>query len=231
MKNITLSQLNEMLQSGVRDFSDCLFDHLDLRGMDLSGCCFDLSDFRSCDMTGAKMCHSTFRNAFFSGSILRDADFRGAVLESADLRGCDMGNADIRGADMTSSALYKADLSGLITDETTINFHMKCPENGTFIGWKVCYGRKVVMLLVPEDAQRVQGTRREIRVDKAKVLTIKSIDLKENYTEAHAYVDESFIYKKGEMVYAVGFDPDRFTDSAGGIHIWLSREEAVAYLG
>ena len=70
MKNITLSQLNEMLQSGVRDFSDCLFDHLDLRGLDLSGCCFDLSDFRNCDMTGAKMCRSTFRNAFFSSSTV-----------------------------------------------------------------------------------------------------------------------------------------------------------------
>ncbi len=220
-----------MLESGVRDFSDCLFDNLDLHGRDLSGCHFDRCDFRSCDLTEAKMSRSTFRNAFFGGTVLRDADFTNAVLESADLRGCDMCNADIRGADMTSSALYKADLSGLITDENTINFHMKCPEKGAFIGWKVCFGRKVVMLLVPEDAQRVQGTRREIRVDKAKVLTIKSVDLKESYTEAHAYVDENFIYKKGEMVYAVGFDPDRFTDSAGGIHIWLSREEAVAYLG
>ena len=63
------------------------------------------------------------------------------------------------------------------------------------------------------------------------MLTIKSPDYKTIYNEAHAYVDENFIYKKGEMVYAVGFDPDRFTDSAGGIHIWLSREEAVAYLG
>ncbi|MBQ7086000.1 MAG: pentapeptide repeat-containing protein, partial [Clostridia bacterium] len=133
--------------------------------------------------------------------------------------------------DMSSSALYKADLTGLITDESTKNFHMRCPEKGAFIGWKVCDGRKVVMLLVPEDAQRVQGTRREIRVDKAKVLTIKSPDYKTVYTEAHAYVDENFIYKKGEMVYAVGFDPDRFTDSAGGIHIWMNREEAVAYLG
>jgi len=231
MKNITLSQLNEMLFCGVRDFSDCIFDSLDLGGRDLSGCCFDRCDFRSCNLAGANLSYSTFHNAFFGGSVLENADLRHACLESADLRSCNMKNADIRGTDMSSSALYKADLSGLITDENTKNFHMRCPEKGAFIGWKVCYGRKVVMLLVPEDAQRVQGTRREIRVDKAKVLTIKSPDYKTIYTEAHAYVDENFIYKKGEMVYAVGFDPDRFTDSAGGIHIWMNRDEAVAYLG
>ena len=231
MKNIIPAQLNEMLSCGVRDFSDCLFDSLDLTGRDLSGCCFDRCDFRGCNLTNANLSHSTFRNAFFGGSILRGAILAGASLHSADLRGCDMTSADISGADMYSSALQDARLDGLIYDEDTRYFAMRCPEKGAFIGWKVCYGRRVVMLLVPDDAKRVQGTRNEIRVDKAKVLTIKSVDLRENYTDAHAYVDESFVYKKGEMVYAKGFNPDRFADSAGGIHIWLSREEAVAYLG
>ncbi|MBR4878419.1 MAG: pentapeptide repeat-containing protein [Clostridia bacterium] len=231
MKTITLAQLNEMLSCGVRDFSDCLFDSLDLSGRDLSGCCFDRCDFRGCNLTNANLTASTFRNAFFCGSILRGTLFIRASLHSADLRGCDMTDADISGADMYSSALQDAKLDGLIYDENTRYFAMRCPEKGAFIGWKVCYGRRVVMLLVPEDAQRVQGTHNEVRVDKAKVLTIKSVDLRESYADAHAYVDENFVYKKGEMVYAVGFNPDRFADSAGGIHIWLSREEAVAYLG
>ena len=46
-----------------------------------------------------------------------------------------------------------------------------------------------------------------------------------------AYVDENFVYRAGEMVYAKNFNPDRFVDSGGGIHVWMTREEAIAYLG
>jgi hypothetical protein len=49
--------------------------------------------------------------------------------------------------------------------------------------------------------------------------------------DAHAYVDENFVYRAGEMVYAKNFNPDRFVDSGGGIHVWMTQEEAIDYLG
>lgn len=95
----------------------------------------------------------------------------------------------------------------------------------------LCFNRRIVQLLVPEDARRVSGTTNEVRVDKAKVLTIKSVDYRESYEEAQSYVDENFMYRKGEMVYAENFVAESFIESGGGIHVWMTREEAIDYLG
>lgn len=235
MRKIKIEELQELILKRDAEeqilLEDCLFENMDLSGWDLHGIVFDRSDFRNVNLAGANLSGCTARNAFFGDTSLRGANLTEAVLCSADFRGCALSNADISGADMHASALFKADLTGIKTNQNTKFFHMRCPEKGAFIGWKVCYGRRVVMLLIPADAKRVQGTHEEVRCEKAKVLTIKSIDLTEQFEEAHSYVDENFIYRRGQMVYAGNFNPERFVDSAGGIHVWLSREEAVAYLG
>lgn len=235
LKKIQLEELNGLLfrrDAGEKiELNDCLFDGLDLSGYDLHGISFDRTDFRNVNLNKANMSGCTALNAFFGGSTLHKTNLTNADLSSADFRGCDLSEADIRGAEMYCSALYRADLSDLITDETTKHFHMRCPETGPFIGWKVCYGRRIVQLLIPADAKRIQGTWDEIKCEKAKVLTIKSADFKINYDEAHSYVDENFIYKRGEMVYAVGFTGNRFEESGGGIHVWLERDAAIKYLG
>ena len=213
------------------ELHDCLFDGLNLSGMDLHGISFDRSDFRNVNLDGANMSFCTAHNAFFGGSSLRGTNLMNSTLCSADFRGCDMLGANICGSDMHYSSLYRANLTDIKTDEHTKYFHMRCPTEGPFIGWKVCYGRRVVQLLIPADARRIQGTWEEIKCEKAKVLTIKSPDFKTNYDEAYSYVDENFIYKRGEMVYAKNFTGNRFEESGGGIHVWLERESAVAYLG
>lgn len=213
------------------DLHESLLDGLDLSGWDLHNINFNKSDFRGVNLDGANMAYIKADNAFFGGSTLRGTNLSGAYLHSADLRGCNLSGADISGADMFASALERADMAGLKTDEKTKFFHLYCPEKDPFITWKVCYGRRIVRLLVPADARRISGTTNEVKCDKAKVLSIKSADYKETYDEAHSYVDENFIYRTGEMVYAENFNPDRFVDSGGGIHVWLTREEAIAYLG
>lgn len=235
MRKIQINELQSLLQKrdlGEKiDLSDCLLDGLDLSGMDLHGIIFDRSDFRNVKLDGANMSHCTALNAFFGGSSLRGTNLSHADLTSADFRGCNMSGANICGANMHCSALYRADLTDLVTDEHTQYFHMRCPETGPFIGWKVCYGRRIVQLLIPADARRIQGTWDEVKCEKAKVLTIKSADFTINYDEAHSYVDENFVYKRGEMVYAVGYTGNRFEESGGGIHVWLERDAAIAYLG
>ena len=235
LREVTKEQLQEILENrrpGEQiNLRETLLNGLDLSGWDLHNINFDKSDFRGVNLDGADMTYVRADNAFFGGSTLRGTKLVGAYLHSADLRGCDMTGADISGADMFASALERADLTDLKTDEKTKFFHLYCPEKGAFMAWKVCYGRRIVQLLVPADARRISGTNNEVKCDKAKVLTIKSVDYKESYKEAHSYVDENFIYRAGEMVYAENFNPDRFLDSAGGIHVWLTREEAIAYLG
>lgn len=213
------------------ELQECLFENLNLSQMDLHGIAFDRSDFRNVNFDGANLSYCTMENSFFRETSFIGTNLAHATLCSADFRGCDLTNANICGANMHHSALHQANLTNIKTDENTKYFHMRCPEEGAFIGWKVCYGRRVVQLLIPADARRIQGTWEEIKCEKAKVLTIKSPDFQEQYDEAHSYVDESFVYKRGEMVYAKGFTGNRFEESGGGIHVWLDRESAVAYLG
>jgi len=213
------------------DLQETLLENMDLSGWDLHNINLNKSDIRNVNLDKANMAYLKADNAFFGGSTFRGTNLAGAYLHSADLRGCDLTGADIRGADLFASALERADLTDIKTDGETKYYHLYCPEKGPFIGWKVCFGRRIVQLLVPEDARRISGTTNEVKCDKAKVLTIKSVDYRESYNEAHSYVDEDFVYRTGEMVYADNFNPDRFLDSAGGIHIWLTREEAIAYLG
>ena len=245
MRKINEEELKRMLENRVPgemlDLSRSSFENMDLSGWNLQDINFDACDFRGINFDGTNLSGIRARNALFGEMIFPDgskkktslsgANLQNAILESTDFRGCDLHEADIRGADVYSAAFFQADLTGIQADETTKHFWMSCPKKGAFLGWKVCYGRRIVLLLIPEDARRVSGTREEIRCEKAKVLTIDSIDGKENYTEAHSYVDENFYYRVGQMVYVRNFNPDRFVDSGGGIHVWLSREEAIAYLG
>lgn len=235
MKKLSQEELKSILQSRnpeeKLELNGYLIEELDLSGWNLKNIDFSRCDFRNVRLDGADMSGIKAENAFFGGSTLHGTNLQGAFLKSADFRRCDLSEADIRGANMRSSALYKANLQGIKTDDTTQFFHLYCPAEGPFIGWKVCYGRKIVQLLVPADARRISGTTNEIKCDKAKVLTIKSVDFTQRYEEAHSYVDENFIYRTGQMVYAENFNPDRFAESGGGIHIWMTREEAIAYLG
>lgn len=210
---------------------ESLLKDMDLSGWDLHNINFNKCDFRNVKLDGANMSYVKADNAYFGGSSFRGTNLKGAYLHSADFRWCDLSDADISGADLFAAALHEANLDGIKSDGNTKFFHYYCPEKGPFIAWKVCFGRRIVQLLVPEDAKRISGTTNEVKCDKAKVLTIKSVDYKESYKEAHSYVDENFIYRAGEMVYAKNFNPHRFAESGGGIHVWLTREEAIAYLG
>lgn len=114
-------------------------------------------------------------------------------------------------------------------DETTLGYRMRCPEKGAFVAYKKCVYDRIVQLLVPADAKRSSATGPTCRCDKAKVLTIKSFDGTKEFDEAWSLVDENFVYRKGEWVYANAFTEDRWKDSTYGIHFWMTREEAMGY--
>jgi len=213
------------------DLSSCLFEELDLSRWDLHNINFDKSDFRSVKLDGADMSECSASNTFFQGSSLEGVCFRNAFLHSADFRYCNLTGANLSGADIFAAALHGAKLEGVTADGRTKYYYPRCPMEGAFIGWKVCYGRRIVQLLVPKDALRLQGTTHEIRVNKAKVLSIRTEDYSQSFTEAHSYVDENFWYRTGQWVTVDNYEMERFTESGGGIHIWMDREAAIAYLG
>lgn len=103
------------------------------------------------------------------------------------------------------------------------------PETGAFLGYKKCVNDRMVQLLIPADAKRTSATLPSCRCNKAKVLTIKSFDFKENYEEAWSLVDENFVYRRGQWVEVKDFNEDRWQDSTTGIHFWMTRQEAENY--
>lgn len=147
-----------------------------------------------------------------------------------DCEGWEDMRANLREANLTGADLTGADLRGAIN----IPFiPTVCPEKGSFIGFKKA--RKlgklsaIVELLIPEDAKRSSGTGKKCRCDKAKVLSITSLDGKEQYGVAYSDYNHKFKYEVGKEVSVSDFCEDRFNECAAGIHFFINREEAVRY--
>lgn len=202
---------------------------MDLSGEDLSNMDFTLSSFQNTVLDGVDFEGSTVENALFDGCSMRKANFRNAKMVTASFRYCDMRECNIEGANLYGAVLEFAKLDGIVSDEGTQWFRLHCPETGAFLAYKKCVNDRMVQLLVPADAKRTSATLPSCRCNKAKVLTIKSFDFKENFDEAWSLVDENFVYRRGEWVEVKNFNEDRWQDSTTGIHFWLTRAEAEAY--
>lgn len=103
------------------------------------------------------------------------------------------------------------------------------PRKGSFIGYKLARGSRVIELLITEDAKRSSGTSRKCRCSKAKVLSITSIDGNVIYDEAVSEYDGRFVYRVGEIVEVKNFNEDRWRSCATGIHFFITRDEAIQY--
>jgi Uncharacterized low-complexity proteins len=209
----------------VDELTDRNYEYAEMKGKDFDQERFENVDFSHADLMGTNFHNCLFKNCDFSYANLKNVNFEGA-----DLRGCDMHNADISGANMGHSMLEDANLKDIVSDDETKFFKMYCPEKGAFIGYKKCFNFRIVKLLIPADAQRTSATETSCRCDKAKVLEIEDMYTGEHYKEAVSYVDENFIYRVGQYVVADNFNPNRWVDSTGGIHYWLSRKEAEGYM-
>ena len=205
-----------------------LFD-MDFTSWDLSNIDFSLSSFHRVRFDEANLEYSSVFNALFDECTARKTNFRHANLECAVLRYADMLGCNIEGANLYGAVLEYAKLGGIISDEDTKWFHLHCLEKGALLGYKKCFNELLVQLLIPADAKRTSATLPSCRCNKAKVLTIKSFDYKENHMEASSLVDENFVYRVGEWIEVKNFNEDRWMDSTTGIHFWITREEAKNY--
>jgi hypothetical protein len=96
------------------------------------------------------------------------------------------------------------------------------PESN-FYAWKKCKNGVIVKLQIAKSAKRSNGTERKCRASKAKVIEIYGAD------EGISQYDDSFVYRKGEIVFPDSFDENRWNTCGAGIHFFLTREEAEAY--
>lgn len=224
-----LEKLNNRKSGERLEFREYEFESMDLSGMDLSNIDFVLSSLQHVILRNVNLENSSLENSLFDGADLHGANLRNTNMKMGAFRRCDLGECNICGADLYASVLESANLKGIISDDNTKWFRLRCPEEGAFIGYKKCVNDRIVQLLIPADARRTSSTMRCCRCDKAKVLTIRSFDYKEQFDEAWSLVDENFVYRKGQWAVAENFNPDRWYDSTGGIHFWMNREEAIGY--
>ena len=203
------------------------------------------------DLSGAYLSDADLSGADLSEANLSGANLRGANLRVADLRGANLSEAYLSGANLSESYLSESNLSGanlrgaylsgakdldsVTYNEQTSFFALQCPETGSFTAWKKAIiagqeGACIVELLVPSEAKRSSATSRKCRVSKAKVLSIKSIDGKEDFEKAIAQYDNSFVYEVGQFVEPKnGFGEDRWVECGAGIHCFITRKEAENY--
>ncbi|WP_425547706.1 pentapeptide repeat-containing protein [Asaccharospora irregularis] len=233
LRKLLLNDLKEILKQNpnrdLLDLTEVSLEDMDLSGWNLRNIDFSWSTFKNIKFDSADMSGSSVNSALFENCSLHNTILKNADLYAANLRYCDLSNANIEGANMNYANLEYANLDKIIYNDDTKFFKLRCPEKGAFIAWKKCVDFRMVQLLIPEDAKRTSATLHTCRCNKAKVLSIKSIDYKESYDWARSFVDENFIYRVGEMMEVKDFNEDRWMDSTTGIHFFMTREEAIEY--
>ena len=196
----------------------------DLRGADLRRADLRRADLRRADLRGADLRDAKLSGAELSGADLRDAELSGADLSGADLRDAELRRADLRRADLRRAELSGADLSGaenllaVYAARTSI-----VPQNGAYEGWKKCQNDVIVKLLIPAEARRSNATGRKCRAEFADVLEIFGDSI------AVSIHDDKMTYSVGQRVVCHEWGEDRWVECSGGIHHFITREEAEAY--
>ena len=135
--------------------------------------------------------------------------------------------------------------------------YCNCPKSGSFIGWKAAvvlhdhyddYVEPIncLMLLgIPEDSPRLRAKNsKKCRCKFAEVLDIQDRngstypDGTVAYSIHEVYDDWVYDpahyrthYEKGKTVYADNFDDDRENECSHGIHFFMHRGDAAAYIG
>lgn len=229
MEKISFEQFKNKIKQGEKDFTNLILENMNLENYDLSDMDFSHSNFINANLSNVNFYSSQLVNVLLDDCNLQNANLKNANLERASLRRVNLTYADIRGAKLYAAVLENAILDNIIFDDKTENFRIHCPEQGAFVAYKKGLDNLIIKLLIPSDARRVSSTMNCCRCDKAKVLEIKNFEGTKFFDGAWSTVAENFCYKLGEWVYAENFNEDRWYDSTGGIHFWMTEDEAKAY--
>ena len=245
MKTMTTEAFLDAYASGERDFQNVNLRGARLRGAYLSGIDLSFSRLSDADLTDARLYDARLTgadltDARLSGARLAGADLSGARLTGADLSGARLYDARLTGADLSGARLSRADMSGAdLTDANMTDADMtrarlrgaqnldpataaqlmRCPSVGEFIAYKQCAGGAIVKLLVPADAKRSSATSNKCRASHVLVLE----------GEGTSRYDPSTRYYPGARVECDRWGEDRWEECTGGIHFFMTHEEAEAY--
>jgi len=146
-----------------------------------------------------------------------------AIKSDANLYGANLYGANLYGAKLSDANLYGANLSGAMNLSPLIQAQTSILPAGNLVGWKKCKNNIIVKLLIPQKALRSNATSRKCRANYVEVLRVYGAD------KGYSQHDGTTEYAKGATVKCDNWNPDRWTECGGGIHFFLTREEAEAY--
>ena len=170
---------------------------------------------REANLSGANLRGANLSGADLIGANLREANLSGANLSGANLRGANLSGANLRGANLRGANLESA---------YGIKGTYVAPETGGFTAWKKCKNAVIVKLRIPAKAKRSNATGRKCRAEFVKVLQV--FGAKEGLS---MHDNGKTVYRKGETVHCDTWCEDRWTECGGGIHFFMTREEAENY--
>ena len=206
----------------------------DLQGVRLWGTDLSLADLSYANLSNANIHNANLYGVNLSNAELHKADLSRAIFDWANLNCTDLSYANLYGADLSYANLSGANLNGAILDNVKYNSRtsfltLQCPEEGSFIGYKKARGH-IVKLEILSDAKRSSATTRKCRCSAARVLSITTLDGRDDGTQfISSGRDSNFVYRVGEIVRVDDFDENRWNECSTGIHFFITRDEAVKY--
>ena len=253
MKKISREELNEMLVQHELWLNDEGGKRLDLENVDLRDADLRNTNLRNANLECANLECANLMNTNLECASLRNANLECANLEcaslmntnleyanltntnleyanlrSANLEYANLRYANLRYANLRNADLERANLECVRTNHLTIGYHLACPEEGSFIGYKKAKNC-LIKLLILEDSKRSSATSMKCRCDKAKVLDIIDLKTDEKIDRIESDYDSSFVYKVGEIVQVDDFDENRWNECTTGIHFFMNKENALTY--
>jgi hypothetical protein len=188
-----------------------------LAGAYLAGANLAGANLAGAYLAGANLAGANLEGAYLAGANLEGAYLAGANLEGAYLAGAYLAGANLEGAYLAGAYLARAKGASLAIAQTRI-----LPA-GEIIGWKKLAEGKVAKLKIPADSERSHAFGRKCRAEFAVVLEISE------GKSGFSMHDSAFKYVVGETVKCANWDKDWTNECGGGIHFFITKEEAEAY--
>ena len=133
--------------------------------------------------------------------------------------------ADLRYANLSYANLRDADLSSAKNSELAIARTVIVAQ-GELDVWKKCKDGILVELRIPREARRSSAFGRKCRCEFADVIKVHhNSGLAKSTSDAKHIVE----YREGTRVTCHEWDDNRWEECSGGIHFYLTKEEAEAH--
>jgi hypothetical protein len=215
------------------DLSGCNLRDSDLSDSDLRGCNLRGCNLRDSDLSDSDLRGCNLRDSHLSGCHLSDSNLSGSDLSGSDLSGCNLSGIDLRGCNLRGCNLRNSDLGDCNLRDAIVDPIMSArlsivPEAGAFTGHKKLREGRIATLEIPSDAARSNAAGRKCRASKARVIAVIGPD-GEACEEGRSLHDQAFVYRVGQVVSPHEWCEDRWQECAGGIHFYITMEEAKAH--